>query len=434
MECEFLEEAFILGLSVGSLFMIIVTMILSGLRNTSDDKMDQLVQESASNSDKIDKIINLIDTKLDVKSQVTKPDTADVEPKSPERSSESTFGRSPELYTDDSPMEAIIRTMKAMKAMKAMKSPENSDVISVVDTNDLVDMMKKIPQGPTPEFPTGDNLIKNLMDGAKNVKDELSRQGKLPANKNPEGFDKFVKEIMKDKDTKNMLLETAMSVLFGKPANGNIRVSQDQNLAEVHAIGKKEKVIITDADDDDPSLGDSKHRFEDVDDALTVELDNIFKEEIKDRVDPVIDTSIVSKPIVDKPSTPDVNYPPSFHVSKSGGYMTLGDMENIGTQYGMKKNEEREIMNKFSPIVGMTFDAALQHVGVQGYGLRVLYVGMGPKIDKYPEHSRSDKILGVRISDPNFDYTTRTTSPGAVITEIIDVGGIDRYDRGTIRI
>ena len=124
---------------------------------------------------------------------------------------------------------------------------------------------------------------------------------------------------------------------------------------------------------------------------------------------------------------------PVFPTSTKGGYMTMGE---LSTSFASKPStisraDELELINLFRGIVGMPLTQAQTEVSKQGYSIWVLYCGMG---EKMPAPAYSSTVIGVRIKDEKFNPETRTWSPYAVVSEIIDVGGVDAKDRGKIRL
>lgn len=124
--------------------------------------------------------------------------------------------------------------------------------------------------------------------------------------------------------------------------------------------------------------------------------------------------------------------PVAFLTSIGGGYATMNQIETMGkahTEYKeatLSRSDEMEIIHAFRGIIGQSYYDAQGMVKSQGYTLHPLYVGCSNI--KRPSQFYSATTLGVRIKDENFD--SGIPSVHAVITEIVDVGGIDRGDRG----
>lgn len=155
------------------------------------------------------------------------------------------------------------------------------------------------------------------------------------------------------------------------------------------------------------------------------ELTQIFESESTRQTRSVAETLDVGRKFV--PPTP------VFPTSTKGGYMTMGE---LSTNFASKPStisraDELELINLFRGIVGMPLNQAQTEVSKQGYSIWVLYCGMG---EKMPAPAYSSTLIGVRIKDEKFNPETRTWSPYAVVTEIIDVGGVDAKDRGKIRL
>ena len=83
--------------------------------------------------------------------------------------------------------------------------------------------------------------------------------------------------------------------------------------------------------------------------------------------------------------------------------------------------EEMEVIKKYHRIIGMTPEMANKMLDEKesGYYIRVLYKGIN-RIDEDAEFD--ENALGVRVNGTG------------VITEIIDVGGIDAQNRGAIKL
>ncbi len=119
-----------------------------------------------------------------------------------------------------------------------------------------------------------------------------------------------------------------------------------------------------------------------------------------------------------------------------GKYVTVSSMypKDNRTADMLSRDEERKIINKFSRLVGNSFNEMndlLKSEG-KGYTVHPLYIRWDPS--KMPIPRYNDHVLGVRISDEKFNYNTRTPSNDAKIMEIVDVGGIDFLDHGIIKL
>lgn len=99
----------------------------------------------------------------------------------------------------------------------------------------------------------------------------------------------------------------------------------------------------------------------------------------------------------------------------------------------LSRSDEREIIHRFRGIVGMTLKQARSELAPHGYDIHTLYVGMG---DKRPRQNYSPNVLGVRVSanQDTMNIFTGEPNENAVISEIIDVGGVDIRNYGKIRL
>ena len=149
------------------------------------------------------------------------------------------------------------------------------------------------------------------------------------------------------------------------------------------------------------------------------EMDDLFEDAVAER---------------DKDSATTKRDVPVSNTQTDGKYRTIEQMtdrNDANIPGRLTRVEEIDIIHEFRFIVGQGYYDALAQVRDRGYMLHPLYVSMGKKM---PSSAYSPKILGVRIKDPNFDEATSQPSLTAVISEIVDVGGVDISDRGVIRI
>jgi len=93
--------------------------------------------------------------------------------------------------------------------------------------------------------------------------------------------------------------------------------------------------------------------------------------------------------------------------------------------------EDRALVASFQDIVGMSYADAIVRAAEDGYKLHVLYVGSG---DKMPTLEEDRALIGIRISDPDYDHHSRMASPRARVTEIIDIGGKDELNLGMVNL
>lgn len=127
--------------------------------------------------------------------------------------------------------------------------------------------------------------------------------------------------------------------------------------------------------------------------------------------------------------------PQPSRTAPTGGYATLGQLagdDNESVDVKVRRAREKDIMGQvFGRItMGQSYHTANEAVKALGYRLHPLYNGIGAKT---PLPCYDSKVIGVRIKDAELDPSKRP-SPGAIVNEIIDVGGIDEEDRGVIKI
>ncbi len=126
-----------------------------------------------------------------------------------------------------------------------------------------------------------------------------------------------------------------------------------------------------------------------------------------------------------------------FPVNQGGGYATNSDLEEVSEETKkfrenlLSRADELEIMHTFKGLVGMGFFPALGVVEEQGYSLHPVYINNGPKNGA---GAYSGTLLGVKITDPEYDPVENQLSKRAVIDEIVDVGGQDLHNRGVIHL
>jgi len=121
--------------------------------------------------------------------------------------------------------------------------------------------------------------------------------------------------------------------------------------------------------------------------------------------------------------------PVRFPSRPGGGYVTTQEVENLSQQVkGFKKlsrADELDIIRSFEHIKGQNYWNALGFVEEQGYALHPVYING----EKFPADLYSGTTLGVAVKDPNFEG--EKISEVALITDIVDVGGKDQYNRGS---
>jgi len=102
--------------------------------------------------------------------------------------------------------------------------------------------------------------------------------------------------------------------------------------------------------------------------------------------------------------------------------------------YGASKRtaEEKKLISIFSTeLCNRDYAEASEIAKRSGYDLHPLYVGISGKM---PRDEYSDKFIGVRIKDTQFSYEDKTPSKFAIVTEIIDIGGMDANNIGAINL
>ncbi len=118
---------------------------------------------------------------------------------------------------------------------------------------------------------------------------------------------------------------------------------------------------------------------------------------------------------------------------KSGGYVL---MDNLNARNILRSPEDTAAIKQFSYLLtGKSYQEAVDIAKNAEYTLHILYVGYPADASKKMARSAySPKVIGVRIKDPNFERSNNTPSSAAIITEIIDIGGLDINDLGIIKL
>jgi len=121
---------------------------------------------------------------------------------------------------------------------------------------------------------------------------------------------------------------------------------------------------------------------------------------------------------------------PTTHVSQeNGGYRSLSAFNRHTSS---KNNGTRS----FAYLVGRRYHDATKELVSKNKNLHVLYIGF----TKFkPLEVEDSNVIGVRIRDTEFnkvtdDINTYRPSDIAIITEIIDIGGVDKNGLGEIKI
>lgn len=164
----------------------------------------------------------------------------------------------------------------------------------------------------------------------------------------------------------------------------------------------------------------------------TDELEEMFVDEVQRQGRSVEETLDLGR----KAGSVKVNFP----TSASGGYLTLDQVKEMGDKFRdaqsnmLSRADELEIIHAFRGIVNMNYGDACTQVEEQGYVLHPLYIGTGTKMP-YPS-GYSGTVIGVRVRDPETNFTGNKYVPStnAIVTEIIDIGGVDIHNRGVIRL
>lgn len=122
-------------------------------------------------------------------------------------------------------------------------------------------------------------------------------------------------------------------------------------------------------------------------------------------------------------------YPPSQNEIKNGGYFSLDSYASRGKS--ISREDKNKIRNFSALICNLPCEKAREIVEKEGYSIHVLYVGISSKM---PLAEYSPKTIGVRIKDPQYDYKNKKESKYSIVTEIIDIGGVDNDDVGMIKL
>jgi len=107
-------------------------------------------------------------------------------------------------------------------------------------------------------------------------------------------------------------------------------------------------------------------------------------------------------------------------------------LNSYGGHSSQRTAEEKSLIFTFTAeICNREYKEALEIVQKSGYELHPLYVGISHKM---PRKEYSSNVIGVRIKDTQFSYTDGIPSKYAIVTEIIDIGGVDVHNLGTIKL
>ena len=118
--------------------------------------------------------------------------------------------------------------------------------------------------------------------------------------------------------------------------------------------------------------------------------------------------------------------------SNNTAYMTFSQLDIKKDEYDKQKElrkQELDIIKQFHFITNMPYYKAKELCNE--YTILPLYNGL---TDLRKDNKYCDKVIGVRIKDENFDNLRLIPSDTAIITEIIDIGGVDKYNRGAIKL
>lgn len=194
--------------------------------------------------------------------------------------------------------------------------------------------------------------------------------------------------------------------------------NDEKNSEETENENKNKSPIAASSSEKEPSSGETEG-----------ELAQLFEEEHQRQqktTDEVLDMGrdVGSEPVV---------YP----TQRGGGYASNRDLEQTKTKSDnfkkkkLSRADELEIMHTFKRVRGMNYHSAKQIVQREGYTLHPIYINNSPK---YDARTYSGTVIGVNVSDSNFNPLTFELSSKAKIISIIDIGGQDNFNRGKIQI
>jgi hypothetical protein len=114
----------------------------------------------------------------------------------------------------------------------------------------------------------------------------------------------------------------------------------------------------------------------------------------------------------------------------TGGYEYGGKYANLES-FSRKRTQNKGLLFSLSSeICNRSYVEASDIVQKSGYQLHVLYVGLSNKMPR--AGGELSTVIGVRIKDP--DFKDGVPSKHAIITEVVDIGGVDEDDMGMIKL
>ena len=129
---------------------------------------------------------------------------------------------------------------------------------------------------------------------------------------------------------------------------------------------------------------------------------------------------------------------PYFPTATGGGYVKQEEFQKVldsgkKIRNSIPRPAELRIIHQFNGILQKPLSKAKEIVAEDQYTLRVLYVG-SKAVPNMATFLFSGTVLGIRIKDPEYNFGTSMASNEAIVTEIIDVGGIDSESRGRVHL
>lgn len=103
----------------------------------------------------------------------------------------------------------------------------------------------------------------------------------------------------------------------------------------------------------------------------------------------------------------------------------------IGISPKVSRTEELNLIDAASSVlIGQPFTKQnIFNANGKHYNLYPLYINNNVK---RPLKEYTNNVIGVRVNDSDYDEATETFSKNAIITEVIDIGGLDSRNRGTL--
>lgn len=157
--------------------------------------------------------------------------------------------------------------------------------------------------------------------------------------------------------------------------------------------------------------------------AADQELFEMFQEEVANHPDQITLRQEIEKPPVELP-------PPSFgtkYISSEALKRRNDEFREKSQSLVLSRSEELDIIDRFRTFESVNYKLVKETLEMTGYAIHPIYVNDGPKMVR---SNYSNKVIGVRVKDPK--YTGTEFSDKAVVSDIIDVGGQDNYNRGRV--